>query len=756
MTHPIDPIKYEVFIRSLKAMLEEGRAALFIVSGSPAIVEGGEVMVTFCDGEGNGILTSSGTLFHATISSDAIIHCIQEYEENPGIHEGDQFFYNDPYIVSTHVMDQVIIKPIFYQGKRIAWVGTATHTSDCGGVHRGISSEIFHEGVRLRGLKVIEGGQIRKDTVDAITIQCRDPDYVRLDLLGRVASNNVCAEGYLRMVEKFGIEFIEAAGKKVREDAEVTFRERMRGLPDGTWRQRVYISRSKKVDGKEVSIPLRIVCSLTKEGDQITFDVPEASPQNDDYCNTTIYGSRAVLFAGFAALVFWDRNFNTSLIDLVKYNIPEGTVINCRFPASCGLGPVAGLFFVTAAAGCIEKMMYAGGHYEYINAAWGSFGGVGSNFGPGNWYAGHRLDGSVIAPGTYDLFAGGLGAAPYRDGVDTGGIYHNSRSAVLDVEWIEKYYPLLYLTRKHAPNSGGCGKFRGGMTVESIVMAYGVRDLTTDYLPGPEGGELRGFGLFGGYPMGNNKGDSILFLPNPGEDILEKMNQAKVYPTGLDELGPNWGIDAKKRSDFSIERQLGGIRVSVPNHALLGNTYGPGGGYGDPLDRDPEIVVNDIRNGAVTLEVVAKIYGVVLNSKTLEVDMAKTKSRRQEIRQERLSKGQRLTPSKVITKLEPSAKKRTLIRIHEYLEIVEKNDGSKVICCINCGTEFCDPGQNYKNYALRWVRNPREIKEVAEGEEPLELYQEYICPGCGKLLQVDSWCPLIDTDEPVWDIDVKV
>jgi len=89
MTSQLDPIKYEVFFRSIKAVLEEARQALLIVSGSPAIVEGGEVMTTFCDGDGNGILTSSGTLFHVTGSGDAIKHCIQEYEESPGIQNMD-------------------------------------------------------------------------------------------------------------------------------------------------------------------------------------------------------------------------------------------------------------------------------------------------------------------------------------------------------------------------------------------------------------------------------------------------------------------------------------------------------------------------------------------------------------------------------------------------------------------------------------------------------------------------------------------
>jgi len=143
MRMEIDPVKYEVFVRRLSSVLEEGRSAIALISGSPAIVEGGEFMTSLYDGNGKGILTAAGTLFHVMGSADAIRHAIKEYEENPGINEGDQFFYNDPYIAGTHVMDQIVVKPVFYNGNRVAWVGTMTHTSDVGGILRGASKEIF-------------------------------------------------------------------------------------------------------------------------------------------------------------------------------------------------------------------------------------------------------------------------------------------------------------------------------------------------------------------------------------------------------------------------------------------------------------------------------------------------------------------------------------------------------------------------------------------------------------------------------------
>jgi len=285
-------------------------------------------------------------------------------------------------------------------------------------------------------------------------------------------------------------------------------------------------------------------------------------------------------------------------------------------------------------------------------------------------------------------------------------------------------------------------------------MVYGTADLTLDYLPGPEGGEARGFGLFGGYPVGGNLGDSILLLTSK-EDLNEKFSKG-IYPTNNDQLAPPWGINARKSSEFLLERQLGGIRVNVPEYSLIGYSFGCGGGYGDPLDRDPQKVMEDVKNESVTLRTAANIYGVILHPRICEVDFKKTEERRQEMRMERLSKAEKLTPRKAITKLDLSAKKRVLIRLSEYLEVVEKKDGMKMICCIKCGNEFCVPGDNYKKYALRWTRDLHELKIVTESEESIMSYQEYICPGCGTLLHVDPWCSLIDNNEPLWDIDVKL
>ena len=374
---------------------------------------------------------------------------------------------------------------------------------------------------------------------------------------------------------------------------------------------------------------------MTKEGDKLSFDLTGSSPQVGDYIDAALPCSRSCLFAALAATFTWDIPWNSELMELTQYVIPEGTFLNCRFPASCGLGTVSGSGLITAGASCIAKMLFSAGLYDYVNSSWGAFGGSVSSFGPGTWWGGHNQYGGVVGSGTYDVAAGGQGATPYRDGNDTGGSYPTARACISDVEWTEMYFPFLHFARKQGVDSGGYGKYRGGMNLESIQMVYGTKDLSTDFLPGPEGGEARGFGLFGGYPVGNILQDSILLLTSE-EKIREKFSKG-IYPVTRDEL-ELWGTNARKNTEVSFKRQLGGIRINVPEYSVIVYSYGCGGGYGDPLDRDPIKVMEDVKNEGVTLHTAAKVYGVILNSKTFEVDMKKTGERRQEIRQERLTK----------------------------------------------------------------------------------------------------------------------
>src|SRR5438105_5346521 len=215
----LDPIKYEVFVHRLWAIGEEGRIALQRVSASPIVVQGGECMSSFYAPDGTMILACSGHLRFAAATSDAIRKLVEWFGEHPGFYEGDQIFFNHPYVAGSHTYDQMVIMPIFHEGKLIAWTASSSHTADTGGLLRGGATEIYHEGIRILGVKVVERGEFRDDVFKTIVEQCRDPEYVGLDLKSRIAANNVCNRRFLQLVERFGPAFVEAAGQKLVRDA---------------------------------------------------------------------------------------------------------------------------------------------------------------------------------------------------------------------------------------------------------------------------------------------------------------------------------------------------------------------------------------------------------------------------------------------------------------------------------------------------------------------------------------------------------
>jgi len=738
----IDPIRYEMFVHRLVNIAEEGRIALQRVCASPIVVQGGECMASFYEPDGTTILSASGHLRFSAGCEEAVRKIIEYYSENPGIFDGDQFFMNDPYIASTHVYDEMVVKPIFAGGELIAWTASMTHTADTGGMLRGAATEIFHEGVRSCGIKLMERGKLRLDVFNNLTRQCRDPDYVGLDLKSRIASNNVCARGFLQMVDKYGLEFVRAACKKLNEDSESMARTRLASLPDGTWRSRIYTTATDIHTGRPKI--LRIVCAMTKAADTITFDFHGTSAQNEDATNSTFVGSRGQLFVALTSQLFWNIPWNGGMLKPTALKIPEGTVLNCRYPAACGGAPGIGSVLTAAASACIARMLYAAGLEEDVNASWyggGSGNGTFNTGGPGFMYGGTNQHGFPVGQGIYDMHGVGFGAAPYRDGVSTGGHMNNPTVGISDIENIELQYPLMYLSRNHMVDSGGFGKYRGGLGLQRIVLVRGSKNVNTNY--SPYHGIPGGWGLFGGYPAGIG-GDKCRIDP----DDLEGKFAKSRYPVDL-ATAPQWGtVNAPDLPPLK--------RMPLPEGCLVFDPVMVGSGYGDPLDRDPQLVLRDLFDQAISLKHATKIYGVVVDTTTEQVNDAETQKLRSALRAKRLEESSPVIAGGVRMKL-PSTKALPVMHIHECLDVVEF-DGTYSVACRKCNQDLGPAAGNYKAAcAYRTVEKDR-ITELPppSGRHSMASYVEYFCPGCATLLDVETSCPAVEGGkyEPIWDIQI--
>lgn len=737
----LNPVKYEMFLHRLWAIGEEGRSSIQRVTSSPIVSQGGECMASFYTADGVMVLACSGHLRFAAATSDAIRRLIEWYGKSPGFYDGDQIFFNDPYIAGAHTFDMMIIKPVFYRRKRIAWVASSIHTADTGGVLRGLASEVYHEGIRIQGLKVVEKGEFREDVFRCLTQQCRDPEYVGMDVKSQIASNNVLARRYLELAEKFGLDFVSAAGKKMIEDSERLARARLRGLPGGRWVSRVFGNAFDRKDGEMK--PYQIVCSMAKKGEGLLLDFTGTSPQMTDSTNSTLAGTTAQIAVVLTDFLFWDVPWSDGRLRPVKVAVPEGTILNCSFPAACGEAPAVGVQAKIAVSDCIARMLYSGGHKD-INAPWQ---GVWYAGGPGFFYGGHNRSGLVVAQGLYDSHGAGLGATPTRDGVHSGGNMNIPSGGISDVERIEMQYPFLNFTRNLHRDGGAPGKYAGGAGSFRIYMIYGSQDLSVSYRPYsrlPEGA-----GLYGGHPSGI--GGIRAVFHTAGASIMSRLRDGS-YPTQPGE------IESEKWGTISHPKEMRG-RVPLPEFCIVADFVAGGSGYGDPLDREPDRVARDVRVGIVSPRVAGEVYGVVLDGESGVADREATEKRRRAVRDERLREGKPSSGS--ISGLSDSVRGlsgwKENLRFHEYLAVMQR-DGIQVIGCVRCGHLFCEEKDNYKHFALRRTRDLLDLAQgtVPSGETYIGGYHEYYCPGCATLLQVDTFCSLLPAShEPLQDFEIE-
>lgn len=732
----ISPIRYEIFIHRLWAVGEEGRIALQKVSASPIVVQGGECMSSFYAPDGTMILACSGHLRFAAATSDAIRKLIECFDESPGFFDGDQIFHNDPYVAGSHTYDQMVVKPIFYHGELIAWTASSSHTADTGGLLRGGATEVFHEGIKIMGLKVVERGEFREDVFKTIVEQCRDPEYVGLDLKSRIAANNVCGRRFLEMVEKFGPEFIKAACQKLIRDSEEMARAKLKALPNGTWRSRVYASALEPKTRKALLIPIHV--EMKKEEDELFIDLTGTGPQMNNDMNSTLPSTFAHITIALTNQLFWDVPWNDGKMVPVHVTVPEGSILNCRYPAACGAAPMIGNFLVGALSECLSKMLFAGGFKDDVNACWTAWWYWG---GPGYLYGGHNREGLTTAQGLYDIHGGGLGAAPIRDGVNTGGHMNIPSGGIADIERIEMQYPFLYFTRRHVRDGSGFGKYRGGAGSERLLMIYGSKDASVDFRPYgavPHGA----FGLFGGHPSGFG-GARVLYSTN---GLMERIASGNC-PAGPDEVVPgNWGQPVVPEGNPT--------RIPLPEFSLIADFTQTGGGFGDPLDRAPAAVERDLEEALISRATAERLYGVVLDEAG-GVNLQATEKRREAVRAERRRLGK--PPSGKTSSVGSAvADGKVVLRFHEYLEVVSAKDHI-VIRCRRCSHALCSAEENYKLYALEIRRDLEELAggRVPSGEPYVGHYLEYACPGCATLLQVDTYCPSQGGETPLWDIQLQ-
>ncbi|HKP16836.1 MAG TPA: hydantoinase B/oxoprolinase family protein [Gaiellaceae bacterium] len=688
----VDPVTFEIIRHKLYSVMDETIIALENVSGSPITNEGHDLMASLYKADGGLMVGGVGFLHHLTSAAQAVKHILATYADDPGIDEDDVYFLNDSYTAALHPPDVYLISPIHFEGRLTGFVANFVHVTDIGAVDPGGFSpsarDNYQEGFQSKGLKIVERGRIRRDVLDTFLNMVRDPGMTQLDLKSQLAANHVAKTRMKELYADYGVDVVEAVSEDLIRQSEVLVRRRLAELPDGEWRVREYID----MPGANAKVELTAV----KEGETLTYDFTGSSPQTQLGVNCSYWATWGGIFAPIFPLLAWDVTWNEGVTRPIRLVAPEGTVVNCIRPAPISIATVGTIQIVNNLSTlALSKLFGASEKYkDRATAVWhGSHAHVETH--------GLTDEGEFFIAPLTDTFCGAAGARAFKDGVDMGGEIPNVVSRWANAESQELTTPIRYLFRRAVPDSGGPGKYRGGVCHEYAF--------TPNRAHGPVGLVLFGkgtrapmsLGLFGGYP-GCNVAYSTFRHANVGD-----------LPGSFDELRGEtrddqfWGMLELEDGDAQFVRFMGG------------------GGYGDPVDRDPALVEDDVDRGLVSTEAANEIYGVVTGSPEA------TRARRLEIRTERLG---RAPATEERRDVEASG-----MRISEYLQ----RTAGGATQCTWCGVEVAPGGRDWKDEAVvrRVPLDRAGPLRTVSGEFSLI---ESCCPGCGTLLDTE----LVAGDDP--------
>src|SRR5438445_1946023 len=472
----IDPITFEVLSHQLQQRTRHMGIAFDSTGGTVTTTQQHDYNASLYRPDGE-IVAAGETYGHHVVCAGFAVKRILESFGAEEIFPDDIFLLNDPYLAAIHNPDVYIISPIHYQNALVGWSATFVHVSDVGAITPGGDSpdatEIFQEGFRIPGIKLVERGKLRKDVFNTITHMTRQPDAVGLDLKCEIAANNVAKARLRAMYRQYGPELMNSVSAEMIRYTETILRKRLGEIPDGEWRETLTI----EADG-----PCRLVLALRKQQDRLIFDFTGTDPQVRKGINLPFHGTFGFCFGAILYSIAYDLPKNQGVLKPMEIIAPKGTLVHVQFPGPNSMSTTSSGFGVGFLASSVLMQMIATSEKWRKEIVAPSASHRNCRHSGVNQY--HRYSAFInMAHGAMDA----NGARIHRDGVDS----DRSYMSCPNVDWLERQYPLLYLCRRHAMDSPGAGKFRGGVGVESAHMlhdapegkirgaAYGVAGLET-------------------------------------------------------------------------------------------------------------------------------------------------------------------------------------------------------------------------------------------------------------------------------------
>jgi N-methylhydantoinase B len=704
----LHPLTYEVIRHRLCSITDEMGETLKRMSGSPIVSEANDYDFTINDETGQEVQIGLYNTMLAGAIDLAIYWTMLNRADNPGIEDGDMFLCNDPWVGGgLHQNDAVIFSPIFHDGKLFAWTSAICHEPDLGGVVPGsmpiTAMDVFSESIPTPPIKVVRNFVLQRDVADAWVRRSRVPLLIRLDLRAKIGANAVGRKLMLELIKQYDADTVKAVMKRMMDDAERRLRDKLRAAPDGTWQATSYLDQAVVGD----RTPHMLTLAMTKHEGHLTFDFTGTDPQAG-VINCTYAGSRGgimlALLPTLAGNIPWAAGGLMRCFDIVAQ---EGTLNNAGFPAAISKAPIATAWAIgNLAAQCLSEMLNCTiDMKENVQATC-----------CGTWntavLAGLDQRGGRQVPFVdvvMESMAGGYGARPSTDGIDTGGLFCIPMGKLPDVEMTELLYPVLMLWRKEEPDSGGPGKQRGGVSASVAMTPHGSSVPMAMVISTSGMATAQNQGLAGGHP--GNTGHNVVVQNSD----LQRLFQRGEIATDLEGLGGQNDV---------AQCMAGGLLK--PGDVLYLHCQG-GGGYGDPLRRDPHAVASDLRNGKVSPRAAKDTYGVVADSEG-RVDEAATRKQRSAIHADRERQSK---PAPVA--FSGRFKARDGGAIDENLALATDPARGSVVVCRHCEQQLSD----FNRRLSLASRDSDPVAACANVRVPPSYYvdsevvfREYFCPSC--------------------------
>ena len=606
-----DVIRYELLFSRLQSIMISSQQVGSKVACSPATREVGESVVGMYTPEGDSVVFSGGIMVHVHTMSRFIKWMIEhDYETDPGFKHGDIFENNDTYIGGVHIPDVMDVTPVIWEGELIGWTGMVTHVLEVGGITPGsmpvLASERFTEGLIICAEKIGENDSIYKHYEVRAERSVRSPDLWILDTKARVTGAILARDEILATIEEFGIDYYNHAVNEYIEGARQTQLERVKTvLVPGIYKE--VTTSDQNMEGQaglspladgNVTIILPLEMKVHSSG-KMTIDFDGTGSWRYWSGNATPAAMEGGLFVSMSQALNFDGRINHGSYLGTELKFPKGTLV---WPDNKYASTSLGWNLVMPGWANWYRMMARSTFMRGFVEETFLFGALTPSYDAG----GVDQYGKVFGGTNFELAAQGSGARAITDGIDFGYVLWNPESDMGNAEIWEQLFPQLYLGRNILPNAHGFGKYRGGNGWQSLLLTHKSNQLvvTTELC------QARAFdhqGLFGGYP-----GKIHYVYVMTDSDIKERIANQDELPTGEGD-DPN-NPDLTRLLKGKVQISHGNMTVEKPmkNGDILLMQYRGMGGFGDPLERDPKRIEDDLENGIVTTEMVEKICGVVV------------------------------------------------------------------------------------------------------------------------------------------------